>query len=257
MKDASNILINKDDLRILIDESIKQGMSDIPTTSEVERMIDNRLSAEIDRWGTEVDSKIEKAIERTYTATLDELRKITSQLAVIAEQTKHMREVVEDVKSDQQNTKKKLDELDDDVQSVKETQINQAAKLDSQEHAIFGDATRPGTKSLFDHITDTDQKRAEKTQIVLDKLDRKMDAANTRNQVIEAKVDTIQAEVEKNTTFREARQKMEQLAVKYVGGAFKGVGSLTKNKLFWAVVLSGGGIGSLISFLMWLLENTQ
>jgi chromosome segregation ATPase len=238
------------ELRQLIDESIKKGMEDIPNTDQVAQMIDNRLSTEIVRWGSEVDTKINSAINETLSSLADDIRKLTTQVAILVEQNRHTSEIVRDMKKEHDELEEKVDKTQTEINKLESAAIELKNKTDSQEHAIFGDTTRPGTKSLFDHITDTDQKRAEKTQLVLDKLDRKLDAANTRSQTIETKVDTIQTDVEANKQFRERRQQIERAVIQLVP---KGINRLME--AFGYRWVKWSALAALISLLAKLVQG--
>jgi prophage DNA circulation protein len=256
MTDASNITINKDELRSLIDEAVKMGMSDIPTTDEVERMIENRLSSAVVHWGSEVDVKIEKAIDRTFTPMVDEMRKLTSQIAVLVEQIKHVNAAVRDVKDDQKDTKQKVESLDDEIQTVKESQLTTVNQVESQERAIFGDKTRPGTKSLFDHISDLGNALASEMGKGFKEIQVARELDRQEMSRIRTDTETIRADVEANKEWREKRQKVERFVIQSIPNAGKRIVAAAKDDFVvkWATRI---GLGGGLAILAALLERLQ
>jgi hypothetical protein len=81
-------------------------------------------------------------------------------------------------------------------------------------------------------------------------LDRKLDAANTRSQTIETKVDTIQADVEANKQFRERRQQIERAVIQLVP---KGINRLME--AFGYRWVKWSALAALISLLAKLVQG--
>ena len=69
-----------------------------------------------------------------------------------------------------------------------------------------------------------------------------------------AQLTRIDNNVVKNTHWIESRRKWEQAVSQTVGKSAKGLVGALKNKLLWALLLSGGGLGAI---LLWIAENVR
>jgi hypothetical protein len=255
MSDGHIATMDTGELRQLINESIKKGMEDIPNTDQVQQMINNRLSAEVVRWGSEVDTKIDKAIDRQFTSAIDAMRDLTSQVAILVERVDNVIKDVSEVKAEQKRIDKEQDEIKHDIGEVKQNQIEERNQLIGLTEDVFG-SNRKGTKSLVDIWQETIQNFTEK-------MDKGFSDLRDDNQkhlettiAIETKVTTIEADVEANKAFREKRQKIEALALQVLPKAGQRLWQAATDDwvIKWATRI---GLGGALGILAALLERLQ
>ena len=233
----ATVTLTIDELTRLIRDEMNHAIRDMVTSEQLGKIMANlvtndQLQHELKTYMRDVnqviDSKIDIAIDRTFTPYLEEIKRIPSELvsinktlARVEEQTKHTSETVKDVKTEQQRQDKEQDEIKRELSAIQQTQLVLTNEQDIQKRAIFGDVTRPGIPSLVDLMS-----------TMRDSLTGKLDEILTQNQMrheqshqeiaqLQTDVKTIQTEVETTRKFRERRQQIERAFIQLVPNAVK------------------------------------
>lgn len=244
-----------DELKKLIRDELDQALTDRPTMDNVKALVKS-----------EVDTKLSPILH-----ALDGIKEglqnfdvrwnnTDRQLDLLVQKVDSMTEAVRDVKDEQKRIDDEQDDIKREVGELKSVQTSKLtileSKLDSQERAIFGDATRPGTRSLFDHISELGVKMTSE----MDKGFKEMRIAREldRQEIsrIQETAETIRADVEANKQFRERRQRIEKAVIQMVPKAGKRLWEGMTNDwvIKWATRI---GLGGALGILAALLERLQ
>lgn len=257
--DEQTVTLTTDELTRLIRQEMDKAIANMITRDQLE----DELKSYMRNVNEVIDAKIDTAIDRTFTPYLEEIRKIPSELgsiketlARLLEQTKNTSETVKDVKEEQDEINKKIDETQGRMTRLETHGIEQAAKLESQEHAIFGDKSRPGTKSLFDHMTDIKDTISLQLGDLMNQIAVEREQAHQEMAQLQQTSEEIKADVEANKQFRERRQRIEAVVLQALPKAGKRLWEAATNDwvIKWATRI---GLGGALAVLAALLERLQ
>lgn len=211
------INLSTDELKKLIRDEIADVITDRPTAQDVKVMVK-----------TEVDAAINPAIQelqaqlQTGMAGLNaRFANIEALIARLGEQSRNLNEWVQSMNAEQKRIDDEQDEIKRGQSRIESRQVEQMAKLESQERAIFGDPTRPGTKSIVDHISDNFEQWGNRIGQQLETMQSDVQAVAAQVEQTNAKVNTIETVVEENRQFRLKRQRIEQTIIRLIPNTVK------------------------------------
>lgn len=207
------INLTTDELKKLIRDEIGEAINNRPTKDDVKELVKSEVDSAL--------SPILRALDKLESNFDKRFNQSDQQLAILVEEVRHNNQTVRDVKDDLDNLDSKVEKTQDRMNRFESTITDHANKIDSQERAIFGDVTRPGTKSLFDHISELGESLA----IEMGKGFRDIQTARAldRQEIsrIQETTESIRADVEANKQFRLRRQKMERTIIGLIPNVVK------------------------------------
>jgi chromosome segregation ATPase len=262
------IQMTTDQLRKLIRDELGQAMSDVVTSDQLDKALNDRPRLR------DVNDLIKAEVDRAFDSALEAMRdvrdgikefdnrfaSVEKSLALLLAQSQNTSEAIREVKNEQDELEKKMDKTQERVIKLETTTIGQAAKLESQEHAIFGDKTRPGTKSLFDHMSEGINQLSTQVTTRFDEMMTQIQIEREQSHQEMARLqrttEDIKTDVEANKAFRERRQQIESLALQAFPKAVKRVWQAATDDwvVKWATRI---GLGGALAVLAALLERLQ
>lgn len=200
-----------DELKKLIRDEIAEVITDRPTKQDVKAMVKSEVDTALSPILHALDG-IKDGLQNFDTRWNNTDR----QLDLLVQKVDNMTEAVRDVKDEQKRIDDEQDELKRGLARMESKMIEQSGKLDSQERAIFGDVTRPGTKSLFDHISELGETLASEMGRGFKDIQLAREIDRQEISRIQETAETIRADVEANKQFRERRQQIEKAIIQSI-----------------------------------------
>ena len=264
-----NITLSKDELRRLISDEMSKAMADVITADELERALNDRptlrdvntlIQSQVDAAITPAVQEMQTTLQALTATISDRFAKLETLIATIAEQSRNQGEWMRTMKHEQERQDEEQDDIKRSLAKLESRGVEQSAKLDSQERAIFGDKTRPGTRSLFDHMSDgINQLSLQVTtrfDEVITQFQIEREQSHQEMAQLQQTTDAICQEVQTNTQWREARQKVERFVVQSIPNAGKRIVAAAKDDFVvkWATRI---GLGGALAILAAVLERLQ
>lgn len=211
------IHLTTDELKKLIRDEIGDVIADRPTKQDVQAMVKSEVGTVL----TPVMQLLEK-IRTDLEGSFDKRFNNTDrQLALLVQSVDSMKEAVGDVKKDLDDLDAKVDKTQERMNRFESAITEHTQKIESQEHAIFGDPARPGTKSIVDHISELGENLTSQMGQEFRKVIDKIEAGSMERRQIRQDLDIIKPIVEENTRFRQRRQHIEQAIIQAVPQTIK------------------------------------
>jgi hypothetical protein len=246
----NDLKLDTDELRQIVSEEIEkvvtnmvskdelhQALSSYSSIYTVQALVEQEVKAAANEIITSAVNEMQATVQNLIQTMSDRFANLETLIATLAEQQRNQNDWVQSVRRDQE----RLDNENAQTLARLDKQNERTIKVESEHHElrrdIFG-GNGNGPKSLVE-----EQRNNFKN----------LELMITNNQAaLMGRVTRIEIDVAKQNEWIEARQRLERMAIKYIGGLFKGAGGLLKSKVFWALLLGGGSIGTA---LWWLLEN--
>lgn len=232
--------------------AIREALHDVPDNATVNKMIAQQVTginaivdAKMENYMRMVIDPILTDMQRALTVFQKNGDEINAIKVMIAGMQVSINQILNGF-TDMKATQARLDDEHEQDRQRMDIQNVELVKTKAQ-HAelrrdIFG-GNGGGPQSMLEMITQ--------------RFDRQDTLVQNNIAALTQRYEALEIRMSANEQWILSRQKMEKLAAKYIGGMFKGAGGLLKSRAFWALLVSGGGIGSIITFLLWLMENAQ
>lgn len=262
---TDNITLNENELRRLISDEMSKAMADVITADELERALNDRptlrdvnalIQSQVDAAITPAVQEMQITLQTLTTTISDRFAKLETLIATIAEQSRLQEGWMRDMKDEQKRQDDEQDEIKRSLSHLETQAIEHSGKLDSQERAIFGDVTRPGTRSLFDHMSDginsINTQMTLKFNEVLTEFQTERELSHQEISRLQQTTEAIKTDVETNTAFRQRRQRIERAAIQMIPKAGKRLWEAATSDLVVKAIKIGIG-PSIIGIVLALL----